>query len=91
MRETEEETEMKNSNTLESGVPENENRKQRKTHMGDNISMTGRTHVRGETHESDEGACERQAVETDMHKVHHTRVKGTERGKGCGKPGKGKV
>lgn len=72
-------------------MPENENSKQGKAHMGDNISMTGRIHVRGETHESEKDACEMEAVQTDRHKVHHTRVKGTERGKGCGKPVKGKV
>lgn len=73
-------------------MPENKNSKQGKARIGDNVSMTGRIHVRGETHESEEDACEREAVETDRRKVHHTRVKGTtERGKGCGKPVKGKL
>lgn len=71
-------------------MPENEN-KQGKAHMGDNVSMRGRIHVRGETHENEEDACEKEAVETDRHKVQHTWVKRTERGKGCGKPVKGKV
>lgn len=72
-------------------MPKNENSKQGKAQMGDTVSMTGRIHVREETHESEEDACEREAVESDRHKVHHTWVKGTERGKGCGKPVKGKV
>lgn len=72
-------------------MPENENSKEGKAHMRDNVSMTGRIHVRRETHESEEDACEREAVETDRHKVHHTRVKETETGKGSGKPVKGKV
>lgn len=73
-------------------MSENKNSKQGKAHIGDNVSMTGRIHVRGETHESEEDACETEAVETDRHKVHHTSVKDTtQRGKGCGKPVKGKL
>lgn len=72
-------------------MPENDNSKQGKAHMRDNVSMTGRIHVREETHENEEDACEKEAVETDRHKEHHTWVKDTERGKGCGKPVKGQV
>lgn len=53
-------------------MPENKNSKQGKAHMGDNVSMTGRIHVRRETRKSEENACEKKAVETDRHKVHHT-------------------
>lgn len=46
-------------------MPENENSKQENAHMGDNVSMTARIHVREETHDSKEDASEREAVETD--------------------------
>lgn len=47
--------------------------------------------MREETHESEEDASEREAVETGRYKVHHAWVKDTERGKECGKPVKGQV
>lgn len=51
-------------------MPENEN-KQGKAHMGDNVSMRGRIHVRGETHENEEDPCEREAVERQAQGAAH--------------------